>query len=233
MANKFIVFGDIHGCYKALETAIEIAKEEQAIAVFLGDYVDRGPNSLKTLEILIKAKKDNPDWIFLRGNHDQMLLDLINREINEDTEFEVYAGKTSNLETSKVYNQYKKLSIEKKDEINIFLISTKFYHETNNWIFVHAPLINNGILLKNKTTQELIWNYNLTPTWEGKLFIHGHLTTTKIQKNNNGININTNCGYGGFLTGLVVEDKQLIFGDIDLTKKLRYYSILENGLKLN
>ncbi len=62
--NKIIAFGDIHGCYKAAERAIELAKKENALAVFLGDYVDRGQDSIKTLEILIEAKKQNHDWIF-------------------------------------------------------------------------------------------------------------------------------------------------------------------------
>ena len=78
MENKRIIaFGDIHGCFKAATSAVQLANKEKALAVFLGDYVDRGPDSIKTLEVLIEAKKQNPEWIFLRGNHDQMLLDLI------------------------------------------------------------------------------------------------------------------------------------------------------------
>ena len=78
MRNETIIaFGDIHGCFNAALKAVQLANEEKAMAVFLGDYVDRGPDSIKTLEVLIEAKKRNPKWVFLRGNHDQMLLDLI------------------------------------------------------------------------------------------------------------------------------------------------------------
>ena len=84
MTQKVIVFGDIHGCYKAANTAITLAEGLNVSAIFLGDYVDRGSSSMKVLEILINAKEKHPDWIFLRGNHDQMLLDLINGNKHPD-----------------------------------------------------------------------------------------------------------------------------------------------------
>lgn len=69
--ENIIAFGDIHGCFQALEKAVEIAKKLKAKVVFLGDYIDRGPDSIKTLDVLMKVKEENPDWVFLRGNHDQ------------------------------------------------------------------------------------------------------------------------------------------------------------------
>ena len=44
------------------------AKKEKAKAIFLGDYVDRGPDSIKTLEILIEAKRKNPVIVSMRPN---------------------------------------------------------------------------------------------------------------------------------------------------------------------
>lgn len=54
--EKVIAFGDIHGCYKAADKAVKLAEDLNLIAIFLGDYVDRGPSAVKTLQILIKAK---------------------------------------------------------------------------------------------------------------------------------------------------------------------------------
>ena len=147
---KIIAFGDIHGCYQAAEAAVLLAKKENATSIFLGDYVDRGPNSIKTLEILIKAMKDNPDWIFLRGNHDQMLLDLIFGKQIPNKEFDVYGGRTSNEETSKVFQKWSDLSEIRKEEITKFLESTVFFHEINEWIFVHSPLKNSAVKINDK-----------------------------------------------------------------------------------
>lgn len=217
---RIIAFGDIHGCYKAAETAVKLAKDENALAIFLGDYVDRGPDSIKTLEALIEAKKQNPEWIFLRGNHDQMLLDLISGKTEPNIEFKVPNGMSSNEETTKLFFKWKKLSEHLKNEIVQFLERTKFYYETEHWIFVHALLKDSTITLDKKSEEDLIWNYSLEPIWEGKTFIHGHSTVKVINRINKGININTMCGYGGVLSGVVIEKE----GKIS-----QIFSIMENG----
>ncbi len=201
---RIIAFGDIHGCYKAAETAVKLAKDENALAIFLGDYVDRGPDSIKTLEVLIEAKKQNSEWIFLRGNHDQMLLDLISGKTEPNIEFKVPNGMSSNEETTKVFFKWQNLSENLKNEIVLFLESTKFYYETEHWIFVHAPLKDSTITLDKKSEEDLIWNYSLKSTWEGKQFMHGHVPVEKPTTNNKGTNINTLYGAGGVLTGMLI-----------------------------
>ena len=202
---KIIAFGDIHGCSQAADAAVLLAEKENATAIFLGDYVDRGPDSIRTLEILIKAKKDNPNWIFLRGNHDQMLLDLILGKQQPNKEFDVYSGRTSNEEASKVFQKWSKCSETGKEDIRKFIESTVFFHETNEWIFVHAPLKNSDVQISDKSKDELIWNYDLYPTWNGKQFMHGHKLVDKPTKKNQGYNINTGCGFGGYLTGTLIK----------------------------
>lgn len=228
MENKIIAFGDIHGCYQAAKAAVKLAKKENAKAVFLGDYIDRGPDSIKTLEILIEAKKNNPKWIFLRGNHDQMLLDLIKGAQEMNSEFDVIVGRTSNHEATKVFLKWQTLPEPRRNEIVNFLETTIFYYETIDWIFVHAPLKDSNVPLSNKLVEELIWNYDLDPVWKDKQFIHGHAVVDKLERNNIGYNINTGCGFGGSLTGMLVK---VTF----LTTKLRkheliQFSISEDGL---
>jgi serine/threonine protein phosphatase 1 len=216
--NKHIAFGDVHGCYKAAETAIKLSEKLNATAVFLGDYVDKGPSSMKVLEVLINAREVHPDWIFLRGNHDQMLLDLINGQkhpkgFDERTEKEAYA-------------EWLLSPVELQKSVVNFLITTQFYCEVNEFIFVHAPLKDSTIPLHLKSENELIWNYESEPLWEGSRFIHGHYTTEEITYNGQGININTLCGYGGVLTGLHIDTKN----NQDI---IEHYSISEDGHDLN
>ena len=75
---KYIVFGDIHAFPAAASSAVHFAQNNQITAIFLGDYIDRGPQNMQTLKILSTAAIDNPDWLFIVGNHDKMLIDLIN-----------------------------------------------------------------------------------------------------------------------------------------------------------
>lgn len=228
---RIIAFGDIHGCYKAAETAVKLAKDENALAIFLGDYVDRGPDSIKTLEVLIEAKKQNPEWTFLRGNHDQMLLDLISGKTEPNIEFKVPNGMSSNEGTTKVFFKWRNLSKHLKNEIVLFLESTKFYYETEHWIFVHAPLKDSTITLDKKSEEDLIWNYSLKPTWEGKQFMHGHVPVEKTTTNNKGTNINTLYGDGGVLTGmLILISFPLAPSNMVREQRFVRFSISESGI---
>ncbi len=137
--ERYLVFGDIHGYYKAAAKAVELTKTENAKGVFLGDYVGRGPDSIKTLEVLIEAKKQNPDWIFLRGNHDQMLLDLILGVTKPNIEFKILTGFSSNDQTNETYIKWKNSTPALKKKLFHFLKA--LYFTTRQKIgFLFMPL---------------------------------------------------------------------------------------------
>jgi len=76
MANRLIAVGDIHGELDHLLEVMESVKPTDSdFIVFLGDYVDRGPKIVETLEYLMDFQKRFPSTVFLRGNHEAMLLD--------------------------------------------------------------------------------------------------------------------------------------------------------------
>jgi serine/threonine protein phosphatase 1 len=74
--------GDIHGMRRLLDELIAgieaDAGDDPAVVVFLGDLVNRGPQSRQVLERLIDGPSRPGDrWISLRGNHDQLMLDAV------------------------------------------------------------------------------------------------------------------------------------------------------------
>jgi serine/threonine protein phosphatase 1 len=72
---RTIAIGDIHGCRTALETLIgAIDPRESDQFVFLGDYINRGPDSRGVIEFLIDFAT-RCRCVFLRGNHEVMTLD--------------------------------------------------------------------------------------------------------------------------------------------------------------
>src|SRR5690606_2905461 len=79
MINKIFAISDIHGCYGDLMTLYNKLpinpKKDQM--VFLGDYIDRGPDSDKVIQQLIDWKKKYPHWQVLLGNHEDMMLDAL------------------------------------------------------------------------------------------------------------------------------------------------------------
>lgn len=77
MSDRLAFIGDVHGQVDLLSQMLSQLKQldlEQII--FVGDYVNRGDKSAEVLDLLIAARKDSP-LTFLRGNHDEALLDAL------------------------------------------------------------------------------------------------------------------------------------------------------------
>lgn len=75
--RKIFAVGDIHGCSRKLDTLLTRLPVdfERDILVFLGDYLNRGPESQQVIQRLIDVKQKAPDTIFLLGNHEHSLLE--------------------------------------------------------------------------------------------------------------------------------------------------------------
>lgn len=74
---RVLVIGDVHGQYDKLMRALEASRyTESDQLIFLGDYIDRGLESKRVLDLMLELKRI-PANIFLRGNHEQMVLHLL------------------------------------------------------------------------------------------------------------------------------------------------------------
>ncbi|MBX2843136.1 MAG: metallophosphoesterase, partial [Flammeovirgaceae bacterium] len=81
--GRRFVIADIHGCYqsfKELIKKIELRKEDQLF--LLGDFVDRGPNSSGVFNVIFSLLKNEFQVFPLRGNHEQMLIELAIQDEN-------------------------------------------------------------------------------------------------------------------------------------------------------
>ena len=77
--SAIYAIGDIHGELGMLEHALDLVEADggtDALTVFLGDYVDRGPDSSNVLDLLISGHKLGRNWVFLKGNHDLSLIHI-------------------------------------------------------------------------------------------------------------------------------------------------------------
>src|SRR6187549_1539606 len=129
------VIGDIHGHTRALQgllAAIPLSDED--CLIFLGDYVDKGPDVKGTLELLC-GLASRSHTIFLRGNHDQIFLDahldptkfLVWETLAGQNPLASYgAGSSEDLIRVVPFHQW------------YFLENTCVnWHETEDFIFVH------------------------------------------------------------------------------------------------
>lgn len=81
--SKLFAVGDIHGHFAELTELFETLfnqaglKPESDTVVFLGDYVDGGPTTKQVVEQLIAWQEQYPHWVFLKGNHEDLMLDAL------------------------------------------------------------------------------------------------------------------------------------------------------------
>lgn len=109
--KKVIHIGDIHGCYKVLKEYLQEIRPENYY-IFLGDYIDRGSESAKVLELLIKlAKLENVTLI--EGNHERSLMDYGLDDSTGSKEFRLQTAKElreAGLSRRNVYDLYRKFA---------------------------------------------------------------------------------------------------------------------------
>lgn len=74
---RLFAIGDIHGCHSKLVALLSRLPldRKRDVLIFMGDYINRGPDSRKVLDVLLEVKKDMPQTVFLKGNHEQALLE--------------------------------------------------------------------------------------------------------------------------------------------------------------
>ncbi len=139
---RTLVIGDIHGGLKALIQILEKAiVNKDDLLIFLGDYVDGWSESPQVLDFQISLQKTHR-CIFLRGNHDELLLDWLmnnNEKINQEMWYK-HGGEATVLAYQSVSNETKQKHIQ-------FLQSLQnYYLDSHNRLFVHAGFTNmNGV----------------------------------------------------------------------------------------
>jgi serine/threonine protein phosphatase 1 len=205
---RTLVVGDIHGCRRSLATllqAVRPSKKDQII--FLGDYVDRGPDSPGVIDTLLSLQS-RCKTIFLRGNHEAMMLDARESFLKSDI-WQSCGG----LETVISYGAERRADWESCVPAAhwSFLEQTVRTFEMPNQIFVHGCL-DPDLDLDNQPDWVLFWeNFGeMRPHKSGKKVICGHTAQPKglIQDVGFAMCIDTGAVFGGWLTCLDVDCKQ-------------------------
>lgn len=186
---KTFVISDIHGCYKELMALYKKLPIDPKVdrMVFLGDYIDRGPDSKKVISQLIKWKNQYPHWVVLYGNHEDFMVETLvrNTQAYGDQPYNLwmYNGGEMTLRSylPKGLTPYERATIGRLEKFIpknhlYFLANLPRYYEDGNYIFVH------GGLKPGKTAQDtdpfdLIWirdEFILSDYDWGKKVIFGH-----------------------------------------------------------
>lgn len=197
-----LAIGDIHGCHTALVTLLGAVKPTPADKIiFLGDYIDRGPASRQVIETLLELKQSSTP-VFLRGNHEVMILEG-RADFDTFKTFQSFGG----LQTLHSYDAH-----YRDDWASLipnahweFLERTEKFFETGTDIFVHG-CVYPDIDVADQPEDVLFWETfdQLKPHKSGKRIICGH-TPQRSHKPENvgfGVCLDTAAVYRGWLTCL-------------------------------
>jgi len=134
--KREFAIADIHGCCRTFRLLLEkIEFSKQDTLYLLGDYIDRGPDSKGVIDLILELQSDGYHIRPLLGNHEAMLLQLLQSCVDEHlNEWLVNGGQA----TLKSYGVNHPVDIP-QEHID-FMRSLSLFHCTDTHILVHAGL---------------------------------------------------------------------------------------------
>ncbi len=222
--SQVFVIGDIHGCKELVQKIhnkiLELSKniEGQKLLIYLGDYIDRGPDIKETIQTLIDFQPENFKRVFLLGNHEQMLLEFISGNKNSPYVWLSNGGvetfKSYGIDLSDYIDPVRmKLHHEEKIREKLleslpsshkdFFLHLQLNYEWNNYFFVHAG-IDPDLPLDQQDKEIMLWTREQSffdPKMRyHKIIVHGHTPVDKIEEFPCRINLDTGSFYSGNLS---------------------------------
>ncbi|MDR1576783.1 MAG: serine/threonine protein phosphatase [Deltaproteobacteria bacterium] len=202
---RIFAVGDIHGCRLKLDrllAKIDWRPENQEKLIFLGDYIDRGPDSFGVVETVLGLQSLHPqEIIFLKGNHEQMFTNFITgREELTLTSNGVAWTMKSYLEN----NPFPLAHFQ-------FYQDLLLYYETAHHIFAHAGL-RPRVPLERQREIDLLWIREefLESDYDfGKTVVFGHTPFRQPFICPGRAGLDTGAVFGGPLTCLEVQSGEL------------------------
>ena len=217
--------GDIHGEADLLEELIDkLPLRPGDRLVFLGDYVDRGPNSKRVVDLLLDLAGDWP-CAFLLGNHESMFLDFLGWD--SDLYFGGDAFLLNGGDRTLASYGYFETDLTSPEAFVLPPSHEKFYgnlalwHRDGDYLFVHAGVGREAAAetdldyaLRQAHVEDLLWDRSTldVPHQLGVTLVYGHTPARDFSVRWNppfSIGIDTGAVYGGRLTAIRLPDESL------------------------
>ncbi|WP_461472342.1 metallophosphoesterase [Pararhodobacter sp.] len=225
--------GDIHGHLSLLRQAhrwIEADRartgDAEAPIIHVGDLVDRGPDSAGVIDHLLQGQIAGKPWIVLKGNHDRMFAGFLNDPLWHDPGLRPTAtwlhpnlGGAETLASYGIENAADRPLTEVHAEAvakipeahRAFAADLPAYHLRGEVLFVHAG-VRPTVPLADQTETDMIWirgdfhGFRAPHPW---LVVHGHTPIERATHYGNRVNIDSAAAYGGPLTAIVIEGRDV------------------------
>ena len=201
MATRTFAIGDIHGDLAALQRLFERLPKlvETDTVVFLGDYIDRGPDSAGVVRYVRELAQESPAKIVtLRGNHEDAWLQVIDRGWPEFVFprgngclecFRSFTGGEVPLEDDLATPAEMAEMLHGKfipHDVVEWMRGMPFFYEDDHAIYVHAGIKRTGDAFPHPRDvtppRALLWlrDRDFFENYRGKLVVFGHTTTRTL-----------------------------------------------------
>lgn len=227
---RVYAIGDIHGRRDLLDALLDtIAADDrnrggsvETRYIFLGDLIDRGPDSRGVVERLLAFSTSGANVRFLMGNHEQVFL----RALEGDRRALRFLARIGGRETLQSYGiaeeDYKALDFDElaehaaekvPPEHLAFLASFESMIRLGDYLFVHAG-VRPGVAFEAQEQSDLFWIRDEFLSHRdsfGATVVHGHSITEEIDVRHNRIGIDTGAFASGRLTAIGLEGAERWF----------------------
>jgi serine/threonine protein phosphatase 1 len=222
LTGTYIAVGDIHGHVDKLTALLaslqaEAATHPQPITlVCLGDYINRGPASAGVIATLRHNLPNGWNTIFLRGNHEQKLLEFLSRP-EQNADWLGWGGVETCLSYGvKPYGNAGlrnagAIAAELQEALTTtgdlaWLQATQLYHSATPYLFVHAG-VRPGVPLKLQMENDLLYireDWLNRPHGLNATVVFGHTIVEQPLVLPDRIGIDTGAYQGGPLTAAII-----------------------------
>ena len=221
--QRLYAIGDIHGRRDLLDALLEKINADdrargaaQTQIIFLGDLIDRGPDSRAVVERLMKLCADGNPVRILAGNHEELLVQIYDGDIRAAALFKRIGGYETLLSYGMTAQDYETTAPETLaalvkrliPQAHIdFLRGFDDWIEAGDYLFVHAG-IRPGLALEEQEVSDLRWirrEFTEHRHAFSHMVIHGHTITDGVDEHPNRIGIDTGAFATGVLTAIGIE----------------------------
>lgn len=217
--------GDIHGRLDLLKPLVEAimadaaaVEAERKVVIFLGDYIDRGPESRGVLRYLIDLPKEaGIEWRFLKGNHEEAMLTFLDDpsfgvnwcEYGGDAALASYGLRVPDMKHKP--EAWARLAADLNHKVTAeeraFLETLEYSLSIGDYFFAHAGA-RPGVALDRQSDRDLMWIRNSfldSDVAFDKVVVHGHTPTKEVHIDHRRIGVDTKAYASGVLTAVRLE----------------------------
>lgn len=201
--------GDVHGCAEELRALLQkLPLRKDSVVVFLGDYIDRGPDSRGVVDTVLDLKQ-YCNVVCLLGNHELMLREFLDGSDSRRVARFIYNGGSATLSSYADHDGVFVLPEEHRE----FYESLNYHHIDGDYCFVHAGLPTSVEEIDVELHgEEMVWMRRRPGMPEpnySKIIVHGHSAIPDIDVQERRINLDTACVYGRRLTCMELGTRQV------------------------